>query len=118
MFVVERYLSAVSPEELAAAVDRDRRAAEAMTAAGIAMVDGRAKTLKPPNAHDRPDDGPVNFGDKEQIAIDRKFLAEGRSRVVVRRAAERDCPPQVDHGLFVRFPESANLHGVLGVTDL
>jgi len=34
MFVVERYLSAVSPEELAAAVDRDRRAAEAMTAAG------------------------------------------------------------------------------------
>jgi hypothetical protein len=35
MFVVERYLPAVSPEDLAAAVDRDRRAAEGMTAAGI-----------------------------------------------------------------------------------
>jgi Nickel responsive protein SCO4226-like len=35
MFVVERYLPAVSPRELAAAVDRDRQAAEGMTAAGI-----------------------------------------------------------------------------------
>lgn len=35
MFVVERYLPAVSLEDLAAAVDRDRRAAEGMTAAGI-----------------------------------------------------------------------------------
>ncbi|HEX8857896.1 MAG TPA: nickel-binding protein [Actinomycetes bacterium] len=35
MFVVERYLPAVDPSELAAAVDRDRRAAEGMTAAGI-----------------------------------------------------------------------------------
>jgi hypothetical protein len=35
MFVVERYLPAASPEELAAEVDRDRRAAEGMRAAGI-----------------------------------------------------------------------------------
>jgi hypothetical protein len=35
MFVVERYLPAVSPKELAAAVARDRRAAAGMTAAGI-----------------------------------------------------------------------------------
>jgi hypothetical protein len=35
MFVVERYLPAVSPGELATAVARDRRAAAQMTAAGI-----------------------------------------------------------------------------------
>jgi Protein of unknown function (DUF4242) len=35
MFVVERYLPAVSPEELAATVARDRRAAEDITADGI-----------------------------------------------------------------------------------
>jgi uncharacterized protein DUF4242 len=35
MFIVERYLPAVPPGELAAAVERDRRAAAGMTAAGI-----------------------------------------------------------------------------------
>ena len=35
MFIVERYLPAVRHGELAAAVDRDRRAAAGMTAAGI-----------------------------------------------------------------------------------
>ena|SRR5215468_4553299 len=34
MFIVERYLPAVRPGELAAAVERDRRAAAGMTAAG------------------------------------------------------------------------------------
>ena len=35
MFIVERYLPAVRHRELAAAVDRDQRAAEGMTAAGV-----------------------------------------------------------------------------------
>ena len=35
MFIVERYLPAVGHGELAAAVDRDQRAAEGMTAAGV-----------------------------------------------------------------------------------
>ena len=35
MFVVERYLPAVTVEELAAEVERDRRAAEQMRSAGI-----------------------------------------------------------------------------------
>jgi hypothetical protein len=35
MFVVERYLSAAGAVEVAAAVDRDRRAAEAMRVGGI-----------------------------------------------------------------------------------
>jgi hypothetical protein len=35
MFVVERYQPAMTPDELAAVVDRDRRAAEGMTVAGI-----------------------------------------------------------------------------------
>jgi hypothetical protein len=35
MFVVERYLPALRHGELAAAVDRDRQAAEGMTAAGV-----------------------------------------------------------------------------------
>ena len=35
MFIVERYLPTVRPGELAAAVERDRRAAAGMTAAGI-----------------------------------------------------------------------------------
>jgi len=35
MFIVERYLPAVRPGEVAAAVERDRRAAAGMTAAGI-----------------------------------------------------------------------------------
>jgi hypothetical protein len=35
MFIVERYLPAARRGELAAAVDRDRRAAAGMTAAGV-----------------------------------------------------------------------------------
>jgi len=35
MFIVERYLPVVRHGELAGAVDRDQRAAEAMTAAGV-----------------------------------------------------------------------------------
>ena len=35
MFIVERYLPAGGHRELAAAVDRDRRAAAGMTAAGV-----------------------------------------------------------------------------------
>jgi uncharacterized protein DUF4242 len=37
MFIVERYLPAVRHGELAAAVARDQRAAEGMTAAGISV---------------------------------------------------------------------------------